>query len=87
MILPKIAVPFGFSQILCSLITWNKHKESLFVNSEQIIWTRTFQILKLVRICEQLILILNPSKWVVLSVKKCPFRKKFHEAIIELTLV
>ena len=34
MILPKIAVPLGFSQILCSSITWNKHKESLFVNSE-----------------------------------------------------
>ena len=42
MILPKIAVPFGFSQILCSSITWNKHKESLFVNSEEIIWTRPF---------------------------------------------
>ena len=27
MILPKIAVSFGFSQILCSSITWNKHKE------------------------------------------------------------
>ena len=37
MTLPKIAVPFGFSQILCSSITWNKHKESLFVNSEEII--------------------------------------------------
>ena len=35
MILPKIAVSFGFSQILCSSITWNKHKESLFVNSER----------------------------------------------------
>ena len=34
MFLPKIAVSFGFSQILCSSITWNKHKESLFVNSE-----------------------------------------------------
>ena len=34
MILPKIAVSFGFSQILCSSITWNKHKESLFINSE-----------------------------------------------------
>ena len=39
MILPKIAVSFGFSQI-----TWNKHKESLFVNSEEIIWTRPFKI-------------------------------------------
>ena len=44
MILPKIAVSFGFSQILCSSITWNKHKESLFVNSEEIIWTRPFKI-------------------------------------------
>ena len=52
--------PIGFSQILCSLITWNKHKESLFVSSEDIIWRRPFKILKLVRICEQLILILNP---------------------------
>ena len=38
MILPKAAVPFGFSQILCSSFTWNKHKESLFVNSEEVIW-------------------------------------------------
>ena len=37
MILSKIAISFGFSQILCSSITWNKHKESLFVNSEDII--------------------------------------------------
>ena len=44
MILPKIAVSFGFSQILCSSVTWNKHKESLFVNSEEIIWTRPFKI-------------------------------------------
>ena len=36
MILPKIDVSFGFSQILCSSVTWNKHKESLFVNSEEI---------------------------------------------------
>ena len=43
MILSKIAVSFGFSQILCSSITWNKHKESLFVNSEKIIWTRPFK--------------------------------------------
>ena len=35
MILSKIAVPFGFSQILCSSITWNNHKES-YVNSEEI---------------------------------------------------
>ena len=40
MILPKIAVSFGFSQILCSSVTWNKHKESLFVNLEEILWTR-----------------------------------------------
>ena len=46
MILLQIAVPFGFSQILCSSITWNKHKESLFVNSEEIIWTRPFKNLK-----------------------------------------
>ena len=44
MILLKIAVPFGFSQILYSSITWNKHKESLLVNSEEIIWTRSFKI-------------------------------------------
>ena len=44
MILPKIAVPFGFSQILCSSYTWNKHKEFLFVNSGEIIWTRPFKI-------------------------------------------
>ena len=43
MILPKIAVSLGFSQILCSSVTWNKHKE-LFVNSEEIIWTRPFKI-------------------------------------------
>ena len=44
MISPKIAVPFGFSQILCSSITWNKHEELLFVNSEEVIWTRPFKI-------------------------------------------
>ena len=44
MILPKIAVSFGFSQIVCRSITWNKRKESLFVNSEEIIWTRPFKI-------------------------------------------
>ena len=27
--------PNWFSQILCSSITWNKHKESLFVNPEE----------------------------------------------------
>ena len=43
MMLTKIADSFGFSQILCSSITWNKHKESLFVNSEEIIWTRPFK--------------------------------------------
>ena len=36
----------GFFQILCSSITWNKRKESLFVNSEEIIWTRPFYNLK-----------------------------------------
>ena len=46
MILLKIAVSFGFSQILCSSITWNKHKESLFVNLEEMIWTRPFENLK-----------------------------------------
>ena len=40
----EVAVSFGFSQILCSSITWNKHKKSLFVNSEEIIWTRPFKI-------------------------------------------
>ena len=44
MILPKIAVSFGFSQIWYSSITWYKHKESLFVNLEEVIWTRPFKI-------------------------------------------
>ena len=42
MILPKVAVSFGFSQILCSSFTWNKHKESLFVNSEKNNMDKTF---------------------------------------------
>ena len=29
---------------ILSSITWNKPKESLFVNSEEIIWTRPFKI-------------------------------------------
>ena len=46
MILPKIVVSFGFSQILCSSITWNKHKESLFVNSEEMICTENINLSK-----------------------------------------
>ena len=45
MILPKIAISFGYNQITVQVaFKWNKHKESLFVNSEEIICTRRLKI-------------------------------------------